>query len=378
MSCPYADICGGCVSRQRPQDEYQKNKEKSFCQMLAQIKTEHLNFGKPIFVADGTRRRASMAFLRKKGKIILGFNEAASKNIVDCETCALLTSALNDVLPFIRNLLGEICAIPFTAKKKGKKAVQTLLEGGDVWLCEADNGIDIVLEFDAELELEHRMVIFEQAQASEKVIRISHRRKADIDAEPIVEKTAPYIKIADTFVYIPAGTFLQPSKEGEQALVSLVLKYLGETNGKIADLFCGVGTFSYPLARNTKNKIIAIDSSERLLDGFRRSVNKNMISNIEIITKNLFKYPLDVKELQGFSAVVFDPPRAGAAAQVAELASLPQNERPEKIIAVSCNPGTFVNDANKLLESGYKLIEVTMVDQFVYSNHSELVALFTK
>lgn len=103
-----------------------------------------------------------------------------------------------------------------------------------------------------------------------------------------------------------------------------------------------------------------------------------MISNIEIITKNLFKYPLDVKELQGFSAVVFDPPRAGAAAQVAELASLPQNERPEKIIAVSCNPGTFVNDANKLLESGYKLIEVTMVDQFVYSNHSELVALFTK
>ena len=157
-----------------------------------------------------------------------------------------------------------------------------------------------------------------------------------------------------------------------------MLKYLGETNGKIADLFCGVGTFSYPLARNIKNKIIAIDSSERLLDGFRRSVNKNMISNIEIITKNLFKYPLDVKELQGFSAVVFDPPRAGAAAQVAELAALPQNERPEKIIAVSCNPGTFVNDANKLLESGYKLIEVTMVDQFVYSNHSELVALFTK
>ena len=378
MSCPYADRCGGCVSRQKTVDEYQKSKEKNFRQILAQIKAENFEFGKPIFVPDGTRRRASMAFLRKKGKVVLGFNEEASKNIVDCETCALLTPKLNEVLPFIKNLLNEICAMPFKTKKKGKKPVQTYLEGGDVWLCEADNGIDVVLEFDAELELDHRMVIFEQAQTSESVIRISHRRKPDNEAEPIVEKNAPYIKIADTFVYIPAGTFLQPSKAGEQALVALVLKYLGETTGKIADLFCGVGTFSYPLARNVKNKIIAADSSERLLDGFRRSVNKNMISNIEILTKNLFKYPLDVKELQGFSAVVFDPPRAGAAAQVAELAAIPQSERPEKIIAVSCNPGTFVNDANKLIEGGYKLVEVTMVDQFIYSNHSELVALFTK
>ena len=120
MSCPYADRCGGCVSRQKTVDEYQKSKEKNFRQILAQIKAENFEFGKPIFVPDGTRRRASMAFLRKKGKVVLGFNEEASKNIVDCETCALLTPKLNEVLPFIRNLLNEICAIPFKAKKKGK------------------------------------------------------------------------------------------------------------------------------------------------------------------------------------------------------------------------------------------------------------------
>lgn len=378
MTCSYADICGGCQNRQLSQEQYRENKISAVKKLLSQIKAERISFGEPIFVSDGTRRRASMAFARRKGRVILGFNEAASKNIVDCETCALLTPKLNETLPFVRKLLEEVCALPFSSKKKGKKAVQTFLESGDVWLCEADNGIDIVLEFENKPELGHRMAIFEQAQTAENVIRISHRQRADAEAEPIVEKSAPYIKIADTFVYIPAGTFLQPSREGEQALVSLVLKYLGETTGKIADLFCGVGTFSYPLARNVKNKIIAVDSSERLLDGFRRSVNKNMISNIEIITKNLFKYPLDVKELQGFSAVVFDPPRAGAAAQVAELAALPFNERPEKVIAVSCNPGTFVNDANKLIDGGYKLVEITIVDQFTYSNHSELVALFTK
>lgn len=377
MVCPYAETCGGCPHRGMSEEQYRETKTAAFRRILSGIKTD-FSFGKPIFVADGTRRRAAMTFRRRKGKITLGFNEAASDNVVDCESCALLTPKLNAVLPDIRCLLSEVCALPFTEKRKGKKSVQFFLESGDVWLCEADNGVDIVLEFAFPLELGHRMAIFELAQKFDGIIRISHRRRPDAEAEPIVEKTAPYVKIADTFVYIPAGTFLQPSREGERALVALVLKYLGETSGRIADLFCGVGTFSYPLARNPDNKILAVDSSERLLEGFRRTVNKNMISNIEIKTKNLFKYPLDGNELKGFNAVVFDPPRAGAAAQTTRLAALPDGERPEKIIAVSCNPGTFVNDAGTLLSAGYKLVEVTMVDQFIYSNHSELVALFTK
>lgn len=220
-----------------------------------------------------------------------------------------------------------LCLLP---KEKRQKSGTGFLDGGDVWLCEADNGTDVVLEFDRPLELGHRMAVFELAQGFEGIIRISHRRRPDAEAEPVVEKNAPYVKIADTFVYIPAGTFLQPSREGEQALVSLVLKYLGETSGRIADLFCGVGTFSYPLARNPANRVLAVDSSERLLEGFRRTVNKNMIPNIEIAAKNLFKYPLDATELKGFNAVVFDPPRAGAAAQSARLAALPADERPEK------------------------------------------------
>ena len=155
-------------------------------------------------------------------------------------------------------------------------------------------------------------------------------------------------------------------------------KYLGDTTGKIADLFCGVGTFSYVLAGNVKNKILAIDSSAELLGGFRESVNKNQIPNIEICAKNLFKYPLDASELKGMVAVVLDPPRAGAAAQTKQIEQLPLSEKPQKVIMVSCNPHTFVNDALALQNGGFELQEITMVDQFVYSNHSELVALFTK
>ena len=102
-----------------------------------------------------------------------------------------------------------------------------------------------------------------------------------------------------------------------------------------------------------------------------------MLNNITITERNLFKYPLSGAELKGFAALVFDPPRAGAAAQMSEIAKLSPDQRPQKIIAVSCNPHSFVKDAAILLNSAYQLQEVTLVDQFSYSNHSELVALFT-
>ena len=300
-----------------------------------------------------------------------------SAEIVDIQKCCLLAPQLNAVLPEVRDLLAELCSLPFS-EKKGRKIQQTFLTAGDVWLCQADNGIDLVLEFDGELDLSRRMVIFEKAQNSEKIIRISHRRRNNETPEPVVEKFPPLVDIAGVNVYIPAGCFMQASGEAERVLIGLVLKYLGNTEGNIADLFCGMGTFSYPLSHNIRNKITAVDSSAELLNAFAKSIHKNMIPNIEIKNKNLFKYPLDENELKNFTAIVFDPPRAGASAQVAKMAALSPDSRTQKIIAVSCNPESFVNDANVLLEGGYCLKEITMVDQFICSNHMELVALFSK
>ena len=154
------------------------------------------------------------------------------------------------------------------------------------------------------------------------------------------------------------------------------MKYIGEHKGRIADLFCGIGTFSYPLCRNQDNKITAIDSSPELLEGFKQSVNRNQIKNVKIEARNLFKYPLDEQELSQLDIVVFDPPRDGAATQVKNLADC--SNAPQIVVAVSCNPHTFVNDANTLIDGGYTLKEITMVDQFIYSGHTELVALFEK
>lgn len=377
MTCLYKEQCGGCSLRNLDVETYQNDKNENFLKILRTINQDSVKISPTVFVEDGNRRRASLAFNYKKGQIILGFNEYKSDNLVDVEKCASLTPRLNDNLIKIRKLLLEICKIPCVEKNK-KKVISKTITSGDVWVCDADNGIDIVLEFDFDLNLEQRMVIFETAQNVDAIIRISHRRNTLKTPEPIVEKIKPIIKIADYDVYIPAGTFLQASKQGEQALVNAVMKYLGDSSGKIADLFCGVGTFSYPLSVNKNNKILSIDSSKELLTGFKSSVNKNIIPNIEIVDKNLFKYPLDESELKGYEVVVFDPPRAGAGAQINKIIEMSSENKPNKLIAVSCNPHSFVKDANLLIEGGYKLEDVTMVDQFVYSNHSELVALFTK
>ncbi len=376
--CPLFEGCGGCLHRGLSETAYRELKVKNLQRLLTQLPVSEIRFGEPVFIPDGTRRRAVMTFRRRKNQLIMGFNAMRSDEVVPVSGCPLLTPALNSVLPRIKELLAELCLQPFPPQKKHKKIIPEYITAGDVALCEAANGIDVVLEIDAVLGLDHRMTVFEHVSSIPEIIRVSWRCHPSDEPEPIIEKVKPVINIAGREVYIPAGTFLQASGEGEKALIGLVLKYLGDTHGRIADLFCGVGTFSYPLSVDVDNKILAIDSSEPLLNGFRRSVNKNMIPNIEIKTRNLFKYPLDENELTGFDAVVFDPPRAGAETQVKQLASLPPEKRPLKIIAVSCNPHSFVRDAGILLAGGYKLVEVTLVDQFTYSNHSELVALFTK
>lgn len=379
MGCLYQPNCGGCCFRDKTQEEYRALKEQKVKAILsAGLKEQSYIWNRPVFLPDGTRRRAALAFMQTKGGLVLGFNENKSSQITDCKQCLMLTPKINAALPSLRKFLAEFCAIKVTQKSKGKKLLTSSVNKGDVLILEADNGLDVVLEADCELALDYRMAIFDYVNNEPDIIRFSFRRKAEEQAEPVVEKLKPVIKIAGFDIYIAAGTFLQASKGGQDALTSLVLKYIGGAKGKIADLFCGIGTFSYPLAANKENKIVASDLSEPLLQGFKASLNANMLNNVEIEKRNLFKYPFTASELKGFQAVVFDPPRAGAAAQTVELAKTEQADKPAIVVAVSCNPHSFVNDANVLIAGGYELKEVTMVDQFVYSNHTELAALFTK
>ncbi len=377
MTCSYQQNCGGCPFRNLETAKYRQLKLERFHNIVAKLNQPDIIINPPVFIKDGSRRRAEFTFKYQKGQLSLGFNEEKSHNLINIEVCPLLTAKLNDILPQIRVFLSEFCTLKITEKLKNRKFRTYSITSGEIWLTNADNGIDILLEIAEPIGLEHRMVICDFANAQDNMARISVQI-GNKQPEVIIEKRRPFLQNSGYEVYIPAGTFLQASTAGERALIDIVMRHIGDSQGKIADLFCGVGTFSYPLATNSKNKITAVDSSAELLAGFQQSVNRNTIPNISILQRNLFKYPLDTRELKDFDIVVFDPPRAGASAQVNELANMPTADKPQKVIAVSCNPHTFVNDATTLINGGYRICEITLVDQFVYSNHSELVALFEK
>lgn len=373
--CKFCDRCGGCKNKDLSLNEYREEKFNRFKNIINQLEID-VKINSPIYIDYHTRRRVSLAFLNKRGKFIFGFNEEKSKTLVEIDECLLVTDKINKYLEEIKNIAKEICSIPIQVKQK-KKFVTEYITRGDIFITNADNGLDIVLEFDKELNLEMRQVLFELVISSKEIIKVSHRKTQFGNSEPIVEKEKPIIKIADYDILIPSGTFLQPSKEGEMALINNVMNYLDGVEGNILDLFCGLGTFSYPLAKlSNKNKIFAYDSSKDLLDGFQKSINKNMITNIFPKAKNLFKDPLEGKELENFEAAVIDPPRAGAIEQVKKIAEIEDEKKIKKIAFVSCNPHSFVRDAKILIDAGYKLKEITFVDQFVNSQHFELVSLF--
>ena len=224
MNCDIFDSCGGCVFRHKQSEQYCQEKFEKFKKTISLISGEKIKINSPVFIPDGCRRRATFAFEYKKHHLLMGFNVEASHQIVDVNQCPLLTPKLNNIIPFLRELVSIICQEPYQIKK-GKKIISQYVTKGDVFICEVDNGIDIVLEYDAPLELNHRMIIFEKISACDSVVRISHRRSAFASAETVIEKSRPYIKIGEYDVFIPAGTFLQPSREGQKALGDLVLKY---------------------------------------------------------------------------------------------------------------------------------------------------------
>lgn len=376
INCKYFEVCGGCPLRNLTEDEYRRQKTEAFSAVMRDIKQDDLPVSDTVFIKDGLRRRAEPAFIYRKGRLVLGFNAAQSHEIFDMSSCPALLPVINDFLPALKEFLAAFCAVKQNIKVKNKLKTVSVTEGS-VFITAADNGLDLLLCVNGSLQLEHRLIVSEFINKIPGIARISARDEKG-RAETLAQNAEPYIYAGKTPVFIPAGTFLQASAEGQRALTDIVMSYADGRSGNIADLFCGCGTFSYPLAENIKNKITAVDSSDELLESFKHTVNRQAIPNIKIVRRNLFKYPLEGAELKDFDLVLFDPPRAGAKAQAEKISALPAADKPQTVIAISCNPHTFVNDANTLISGGYKIKNITPVDQFVCTRHTELTALFEK
>lgn len=188
--------------------------------------------------------------------------------------------------------------------------------------------------------------------------------------ELVLMRMPPTIVIGSAKVSLPPGSFLQATVAGEEALAALVAMHC-ERAKHIADLFCGVGPFALRLA--AKSRISAFDSDAGAVAALQKAATSTSgLKPVKAETRDLFRRPLMPQELRDFDAVVFDPPRQGAQAQVRQLAA----SKIPVVVAVSCNVATFARDARILVDGGYEIESLSPLDQFRHTPHVELVARF--
>jgi 23S rRNA (uracil1939-C5)-methyltransferase len=193
-----------------------------------------------------------------------------------------------------------------------------------------------------------------------------------VNGELVAQTHAPAIRWAGVEVTPPPGSFLQAVPEAERALQDLVVAGVGAAQ-RTADLFSGCGAFTFALARH--GAVSAFDSETDAIAALTTAArNAQGLKPIAAERRDLFRRPLLARELDAFDAVVLDPPRAGAKAQSEQLAL----SKVRRIVSVSCAPATFARDARILIDGGYALTRVTPIDQFLWSPHIELVAVFER
>jgi 23S rRNA (uracil1939-C5)-methyltransferase len=191
------------------------------------------------------------------------------------------------------------------------------------------------------------------------------------DGEVIATLVPPVQRFGAARVVPPPGAFLQATREGEAALVAVAQEIVGDAKS-VVDLFAGCGTFSLPMAGTAE--VHAIEGEAAMMRALDRGWREAQgLKRVSVETRDLFRNPLMAEDLR-YEAAVIDPPRAGALAQTAELA----RSDIARIAFVSCNPVTFARDAKVLVDAGYRLDWVQVVDQFRWSSHVELVGAFAR
>ena len=299
---------------------------------------------------DQSRIRATFAARRTKKGAMAGFHAPASDTLIPVPDCLLVTPALRQALP-----VAEALAVT-GASRKGTLAVQVTDSAG---------GLDISVSGG---KAPDRDLIGELTALAQRhdLARLAW------DEEIIVTRRPPEQDMGGTRVVPPPGAFLQATRDGADALKSSVSETVSGAK-RVADLFSGCGTFALPLSHTAE--VHAVEGDAAMLAALDRGWRHGQgLRKVTTEARDLFRNPLRADELIRFGAVVLDPPRAGAEAQVAQLAAADVN----RIAYVSCNPVTFARDARVLTDAGFRLDWLQPVDQFRWSTHVELASQFTR
>jgi len=351
--CSHFGHCGGCALQHLDPDLYRSVKLGRLLNALERAGVEPGEVA-PLRTVPPARRRTRLGFARPRDPrqpARVGFHARFRHDLVDLQECPVLEPALFALVSELRRL-----------------ALHLLLPGerAEATLTRTDSGIDLLLvasEPPGLGALEALARLGDECDLARIVWRSSE------EEIPVVERRPVRMLLSGIAVPFPPGAFLQASETAERILVDEVLAGVGPRR-PVLDLFSGLGTFAFALAGN--GPVHAVEGDERAVAALFHAAAD--IPGLTVERRDLARDPLPLGMLSDYSAVVFDPPRAGAARQAIALADSPL----DAVVAVSCNPATFARDAARLLSGGFHLERVAPIDQFVWSPHLELVAVFQR
>lgn len=349
--CPHFGVCGGCQQQHAGIELQQRSKRAALARLMKRDVDD-------IIAASpwGYRRRArlSLNYQPKTQQLQVGFRKANSNEIVDVVQCPVLVPALGALLPAVRECLS------------GLKSVRQL---GHVELVQADNGPLMVLRHTAALP----------AADKEKLERFSQSHGLSLYLAPqseILEHIrgeAPWYTSDGLRLVFSPRDFIQVNDGVNQLMVRTALEWLDiQPEDRVLDLFCGMGNFTLPLAKRAA-QVVGVEGVPALVEKGRENAALNGLHNVTFFHENLEE---DVTRQawakHGFDKVLLDPARAGAPGVMLHIIKL----APRRVVYVSCNPATLARDSDVLLQAGYTIQRLAMLDMFPHTGHLESMVLF--
>ena len=348
--CPHFGTCGGCALQHWDAARYHAWKRGLVVEALAWAGIDCPVDDVIDAHGDGRRRAVFHARRGQRDVLEVGFAAPRAHHVVAIDRCPILAPSLD----------GAVAAAWALAE-----ALEPTRKPLDIQVTATDVGLDIDVRGSGPLSASRAAALAQIAERL-KLARLTRH------GELVAQRAVPTLNVGRARVALPPACFLQATAAGEAALAALVAQGCGEAT-QIADLFAGIGPFALRLAESAR--VTAIDSDRAATAALKRASEATTgLKPVETEARDLFRRPLLAAELKRYDCVVFDPPRQGAETQARALAA----SVVPAIVAVSCNPMTFARDARVLLDSSYRLLRVTPVDQFRYSFHVELVARFER
>ncbi|MCC8380039.1 23S rRNA (uracil(1939)-C(5))-methyltransferase RlmD [Xenorhabdus sp. PB30.3] len=361
--CPHFKMCGGC-QQQHVAPELQAKTKASVLEHLIQRETGISISAQPIIHSPeyGYRRRARLGlqYQARQGQLVMGFRQSQTNDLVDIGHCPVMHPELEKLLQPLSLCLNSL------------KVAKRL---GHVELVLADNGPLVVLRHLAPIKHEDKEILRAFAKQNQVMIYLAGDETPLEPLSPEEEQSEPWYQVDGLKLVFSPQDFIQVNDAVNQKMVAQALSWLDlQPEDRVLDLFCGMGNFTLPIAAKVQ-AVVGVEGVAALVASGQYNARLNGLSNVNFFHENLES---DIHQqpwaAQGFNKVLLDPARAGAAGVMSHIVKL----APEKVVYVSCNPTTLARDSKVLLEAGYHLVSVRMLDMFPHTGHLESMALFSR